>query len=126
MEAIKQILQSFGYDTPADLPTNEYIEIQVSGFDDLTIERIAEDRISVSHTYTKRMDVMRDPEIVFDFSGSQWNAVMFQNDSTGQYKEDKDNLRAKTKFAKETWSDNLINQGFVEAARNQDTLRPQD
>lgn len=122
MESIKQILNHFNFDSPNELPEDDYIEIELEHYDPLIIEKVAENRISVSHTYTQNMDIMRNPEIVFDISGDDWVAVMHQDDPTNKYEDDESGLKAATTFAHNTWDDNLKDQGFVKAAETQEEL----
>ena len=122
MESIKEILAIAGYDSIKDVPTDSYAEISVEGFDDLTIERISENRISIAHTRTQRGDLMREPEIVFKVTeNDDWIAVEYQNDP-GQYKHDEDGLKSTNSWAHNTWDNNLKNQGFIKAAREQDQI----
>ena len=117
MQAVKQILQLHGYENVESMEVGEYIEIEVDGFMPLTIEKVGDDRISVAHYKKQRMDLMRDPEIVFRVLDSgTWFAVEHTQDPY-TYKRDENGLPEAQKFAVDTWNENLQRQGFVEAAR---------
>lgn len=58
---------------------NENYTIESVGYEDLTIEKLADNRISVAQTYTQRMDLMRDPEIVYEIEeDGDWKPVEYQ------------------------------------------------
>ena len=122
MDAIKTILKEAGYKTVEDVPIDEYAEISLKHYDDLIIEKIAPNRLSVSHTYTQRGDIMRDPEIVFKIDNGDWIAVMYQQDSTGTYQEDESGIESATTFAHNLWNDNIKNQGYIKAAKEQESI----
>lgn len=123
MKSIKEILSSHGYDSIEAVPTDTYAEISVEGYEDLTIEKIAPNRLSVSHSYTQRGDIMRDPEIVFKVTdGEEWIAVMYQQDNIGAFQQDDSGIESATTFAHNLWDSNLQSQGFVEAAKNKESL----
>ena len=122
MEAIKSILNKFGYKTIEEVPNDKYAEISIENHDDLIIEKISPNRISVSHTYLQNGDIMRDPEIVFKEIDDSWVAVMYQQDSTGTYKQDEQGLKSTTTFAHNTWNKNIEEQGYIEAAEQQEEI----
>ena len=122
MDAIKTILREAGYESIEEVPADQYAEISVEHHDNLIIEKIAPNRLSVSHTYKQREDVMRDPEIVFKAINGNWIAVMYQQDSTATYQEDETGIDSATSFAHNLWNDNIENQGYIEAAKEQKPL----
>jgi len=64
IDAIYDILEQKGT-APEKMEIEETYKLQRDGFEDLIIEKIAEDRISVGQYYTQHGDLMSDPEIVF-------------------------------------------------------------
>lgn len=115
MDTIIDILEILGYDDPTDVPINENITLERTGYMDLTIERVRETKISVAHYHTQRGDLMRDPEIVFDFAGDEWTPVQYTQDPR-IYQYNEDGLEDIDNFATR-WNQNLKNQGFVTAAK---------
>jgi hypothetical protein len=114
MEVINEVLDLLGVSVD-DLELNERYELEGSvGIMDLTIEKVGASRLSVAHYYTQRGDLMRDPEIVFDTTGAEWTPVEYRQDPVS-YKTDSDGVDLGG-FEKQ-WSDNLREQGFVDAAR---------
>lgn len=122
MKSIKEILSSHGYDSIEAVPTDTHAEISVEGYEDLTIEKIAPNRLSVSQSYTQHGDIMRDPEIVFKITGDKWIAVIYQQDDIGKFQQDDSGIKSATTFAHNLWDSNLQSQGFVEAAKNKESL----
>ena len=94
---------------------NEHYTIESEGYEDLTIEKIGDNRLSVAQTYTQRMDLMRDPEIVYEIEDDgNWKPVEYQQDP-GIYKRDMDGLSMDGFI--QTWDKNLEQQGFIEASQ---------
>jgi hypothetical protein len=113
MDAAKDILDQLGIDTIEEMEVNENHTIEVEGFEDLTIEKIGPNRISVAHHYVQRGDLMCDPEIVFHIDDGVWTPVRYtQHPHTHQHDSDGLDLDG---FV-EQWSENLRRQGFVDAA----------
>jgi len=113
MEVVEEILASVGVEDVEEMAVNENYTIEVDGYEDLTIEKIAENQVSVAHHYVQRGDLMCDPEIVFRVEDGDWTPVEYtqhphthQHDSTGL---------DITDFV-DRWSKNLRMQGFVAAA----------
>ena len=89
--------------------------------------------ISIAHNYIQNGDVMADPDmqLLISFKKQTVQAMSFQNDAMGVYQEslfiDDDGklmvqmslLKNLNKFL-DTWTKNLIAQGFVEAAQKQE------
>jgi len=112
MKAIIEILGKLGIDSVADMDINEYHTIEVDGFNDLTVEKIGENRLSVKSHYVQRGDVMSDPEIVYRVEDGEWTPVRYtQHPRIHQHDEGGLDLDG---FPSD-WSDNLRAQGFVEA-----------
>lgn len=114
MDAIRDVLAAIGIESVEEMDVNENYTVESEGFEDLVIEKVNDDYLSVMQYYTQRGDMMRDPEIVFDVSGDEWTAVMYRQDPT-IHRRDEDGLPEATAFS-EQWSENLRAQGFVGAA----------
>ena len=115
IDTVKQILKNKGIDDPEDMKINENYTIESDGYEDLTIEKVSGNRISVAQTYTQRMDLMRDPEIVYEIEeDGDWKPVEYQQDP-GIYQHDENGLNMDG-FV-EQWDENLKKQGFVEASQ---------
>jgi hypothetical protein len=115
METVKQILEHKGINDTEQMEINQNYTIESEKYEDLTIEKIDDDLISVAHYYKKRMDLMRDPEIVFRIEESgDWTPIEYQQDDMGIYQRDLSGLSLNG-FV-EQWDQNLENQGFVQAA----------
>lgn len=58
-----------------------YLKLKVSGYDDLTIERLNWNEISFTHYYLQNGDLVPDPDmqIEIDFEKHSADAVTFQN-----------------------------------------------
>jgi hypothetical protein len=122
MNAVRDILAVFGIDSVEDMEIHQTITVENQGFEDLVIEKVGDHHLSCMHYYLQRMDMMRDPEIVFDTSGDDWTAVMFKQDPT-VFRQDETGLPGATAFA-EGWSETLEKQGFVEAAKEHGAADP--
>lgn len=90
MNAAKDILQRLGVDSVAEMEVNENYTVEVDGYENLTIEKIRDDRVSVGHYHTCRGDLMSDPEVVFTVDNGDWRPVRFtqhplahEHDETG-------------------------------------------
>ena len=113
MEAARAILASLGIESIDEMTVNESYTIEVAGYEDLTIEKIGSNRLSVAHYHVQRGDLMCDPEIVFHIDDGEWRAVRYtQHPRIHQH--DPDGLDI-SEFV-EQWSENLRRQGFVDAA----------
>lgn len=117
MDAISEILDALGVPSVSEMNINESYTITADGFEDLVIERIAEDRLSVGQFYQQRGDIMSDPEVVFVVDDGEWRPVRYtQHPLAHQHDEagiDLDGFLS-------TWDRNLRNQGFVAAAHKSD------
>jgi len=120
MKTAKQILDLYNIQNPVqDMELGEHYEIsadQTSADMDLTIEKIRDNEISVAHYHQQRGDLMRDPEIVYRIEDNgEWTPIEYRQDP-GIYQRDETGLNDVEDFA-ETWSENLKNQGFLQAAQ---------
>lgn len=116
MEAVKQILRELGFGSLDEVPRDDYWDIEVTGYMELTIERVSDTHISISHSYLQNGDVMRDPEIVFEVEDDEWTPIEYvQDPMVAQH--DPDGLDEVETFAAQ-WNNNLKEQGFVEAAKD--------
>ena len=113
MDSIKAILDAFGIESVAEMTINDNYTIDVNGFEELVIERIGKDRLSVGQFYKQRGDTMSDPEVVFIVDDGEWRPVRYtQHPMVHQHDEsgiDLDGFLPR-------WDKNLRQQGFVDAA----------
>jgi hypothetical protein len=111
MDAAKTILEHLGIESVEEMAVNESYTIEVEGYEDLTIEKLGPERISVAHHYVQRGDLMCDPEVVFHIDNGVWTPVRYtQHPHVHQH--DPDGLML-DEFL-EQWNDNLCRQGFVD------------
>lgn len=111
-ETVNQLLESKGVSSPDELDINQRLEYDGGQHHhDLSIERVGENRISVCQHYTKRMDLMRAPEVVFDYTDDEWTPVEYTNHDTVPqvYDANKEGLSGLDQLL-ETWEKNLQNQ----------------
>ena len=113
MDALMEILSNLGVESVVEMNVNENYTIAVDGFEDLTIEKIGDGRLSVGHYYTQRGDLMSDPEVVFLVDEGEWRPVRFtQHPLVHEHDESGLNLCDFLSM----WDKNLRRQGFVDAA----------
>jgi len=64
-----------------------YMKLKAPGFMDLVIEKIGDNRISLSHYYEQNGDLMADPdvEIIVDHNSETARAATFQQDNMAIY-----------------------------------------
>lgn len=114
MDTIKEVLKAFSVPSVAEMEANESYSVTVEGFEDLTIEKIGDGRLSVGQFYQRRGDLMSDPEVVFVVEDGEWRPVRYtQHPLVHQHDEhgiDLDGFLS-------TWDRNLREQGFVEAVK---------
>lgn len=115
MDVVREILRAMNIESIDELDINDPVTITVQGYDDLTIERIADCQVSVAHHYVQRGDLMCDPEVVFAIDDDQWIPIEYTQHPL-VHKYDKTGLDIDA-FLKR-WNTNLRNQGFLRAARN--------
>jgi len=113
MNAAKDILQRLGVDSVAEMEVNENYTVEVDGYENLTIEKIGDDRVSVGHYHTYRGDLMSDPEVVFVVDSGDWRPVRFTQHPLAH---DHDESGLDLDEFLSTWNKNLRNQGFIDAA----------
>lgn len=113
MNAAKDILQRLGVDSVAEMGVNENYTVEVDGYENLTIEKIGEDRVSVGQYYISRGDLMSDPEVVFVVDSGDWRPVRFTQHPLAH---DHDESGLDLDEFLSTWNKNLRNQGFIDAA----------
>lgn len=113
MDAISEILGNLGVPSVAEMNINENYTITMYGFEDLTIEKIGDGRLSVGHYYTQRGDLMSDPEVVFMIDDDEWRAVRYTQHPLA-HEHDESGLDLSEFLS--TWGKNLRRQGFVDAA----------
>src|SRR5262249_61411278 len=85
--------------------------------------------VSVAHYYEQNGDLMRDPEMVFEVDAAgAFHPVSFQQDNLGLYHEavfvdEAGRVMVRPRLVKEltsfarVWDRNLLEQGFLDAAR---------
>jgi hypothetical protein len=113
MDAIIEILSEFGVESIDEMELNESYTIEMEAVNDLTVEKVGKNVISVGQYYTQRMDLMSDPEIRFRVENGEWTPTEFtQHPRIYQYDEDGLDLDG---FPTQ-WSKNLRKQGFVQKA----------
>ncbi len=113
METVQEILTRFGIQSIEQMDINQSYTVEVPGYNDLAIEKVGQQQISVAHHYVLRCDLMCDPEIVFRVENGDWIPIEFTQHPR-VYQRDEDGLQLNG-FIKR-WDRNLRQQGFVEAA----------
>ncbi len=99
-----------------------YMKLKAPGFMDLVIERLYENRISLSHYYEQNGDLMSDPdmELIVDHNKKTLTAATFQQDNLAIYHEayqgdeliDPDMEDELNNFLKD-WLSNISRQGHI-------------
>jgi hypothetical protein len=114
MDAVKDILERLGIKSVEGMAVNESYTIEVEGYEDLTIEKIGPDRLSVAHHYIQRGDLMCDPEIVFRVKEGKWIPIRYtQHPRVHLY--DPEGIEVEAFVIQ--WSENLREQGFVDVGK---------
>ena len=108
MEAVRAILEAEGTSVE-EMDVNEnYSYDGGPAIEDLTIEKVYDDVLSVEQHYTQRMDRMSDPEIRFDVSDpDNWVPIEYTQ-HPAIYKRDEEGLEMDDFL--ERWDKNLQNQ----------------
>lgn len=114
MDAAKGILTQLGIDSVKEMAVNESYTIEVEGYEDLTIEKIGSNRLSVAHHYVQRGDLMCDPEIVFRVKKDEWIPVRYTQHPRA-HQHNPDGIEVEEFVTR--WSENLQEQGFVDVAK---------
>lgn len=109
MKAIKEILKAEGTSVE-EMEVNEpYSYDGGDAYNDLVIEKVRENVLSVEQYYTKRMDRMSDPEVRFDVSDPEnWKPIEYVQAHPPVQTRDKSGLDI-SGFLK-TWDKNLQSQ----------------
>jgi len=132
MKTVQKIIDLFGglhvlRDKPIKLESEGYMPLSIEfvgyGPRDLPV-------VSVMHHYEQNNDLMRDPQIEYEIDGQgKWHPISYRQDSIGLMQEAVfvDNktgrVMARPKLVRDlqrfsaTWSKNLDEQGFLEAAQ---------
>jgi len=108
MDAVQELLKAEGTSVEEMEVNENYSYDGGEAFNDLTIEKVYDDVLSVEQHYTQRMDRMSDPEVRFDVSDpDNWKPIeytqhpaIYQRDESGLEMDD---------FL-ETWDKNLQSQ----------------
>lgn len=107
MEAVKAILAAEGTSVE-EMDINEHYSYESDVFNDLSIEKVYDNVVSVEQHYTQRMDRMSDPEVRFDVSDSEdWTPIEYRQDP-GIYQRDEEGLEMDAFL--QTWDKNLKSQ----------------
>ncbi len=132
MQTVKKIIDLFG--GLEALKANP-LKIEAEGFMPLSIEYIGTGPrglplVSVMHYYEQHGDLMRDPDMEFEIDQQgEWHPISYRQDSLGMMQEavfqdpDTRKILVRLKLVRElktfmrTWSRNLAEQGFLDAAR---------
>lgn len=113
MQVINEILAQLGIESVAEMDVNESYTLEVEGHNDLTIEKIGPQRLSVAHHYVQRGDLMCDPEVVFEIEDGLWTPIEYTQHPR-VYERDESGLNLSEFLSR--WEQNIRRQGFVEAA----------
>ena len=114
MDVIKDILVQLGIESVNQMELNESYSVEVPGYNDLTIEKVGQQQLSVAHHYVQRCDLMCDPEVVFRIENNNWIPIEYTQHPR-IYQRDESGLELEG-FLKR-WDQNLRQQGFVESAK---------
>ena len=98
-----------------------YMKLKAAGFMDLVIEKLYDNRISLSHYYTQNGDLMSDPdmELILDTENKTLKAVTFQQDNMGVYQsvfskgKENINLGKELNTFLDDWLKNIERQGHI-------------
>ena len=112
METVRKILAQRGVESVDQMEINDSYSVEVSGFDTLTIEKVAPERLSVAHHRIQRGDLMCDPEIVFRVENDRWVPVEYTQHPR-IYQHDESGLKIRGFVNR--WDRNLREQGFLRA-----------
>lgn len=100
------------------MPVGLSLRLKSPGYMDLVVERLGDDRISVTHYGEANGDLMKDPdmEVLLATDGTWVRPVSYQNDYAGVYHEVRDArdalLEADLADFFQMWMDNLREQRF--------------
>ena len=131
MKTVQKIIKCFG---GLEALKNKHIKLEVEGFMPLSVEHIGTGPrelplVSVMHFYEQHGDLMRDPDMEFEIDEDKWHPISYRQDSIGMMQEavfrdpDSGKVMIRPKLVRDlitfmnTWSRNLDEQGFLDAAR---------
>jgi len=120
-----------------DMDIGEYRKVENGSYMPLSMDVVDDNQygriISIAHNFIQNGDVMADPDmqILVAFKKQSVQAMAFQNDAVGIYQEciffnDEGKLMCRQNLLKELnlfldlWTKNLLVQGFVRAAQEQE------
>ena len=135
MKTVQKIIECFG---GLESLKENHIKLEVEGFMLLSIEYIGTGGprglplVSVMHFYEQHGDLMRDPDMEFEIDDQGvWHPISYRQDSLGGMMQeavfqdpDTGKVLIRPKLVRElktfmrTWSRNLDEQGFLDAARH--------
>jgi hypothetical protein len=89
VESVKEILEREGVHGSEDLDIHDSFHYDGGdAYDDLAIEKVYEDTLSVEQYFTQRMDRMSAPEVRFDISDyDDWEIVEYTDHSSWEMTE---------------------------------------
>jgi len=108
LEAVQQILEEEGTSVEEMEVNESYTYNGGEAFNDLTIQKVYDNVLSVGQYHTQRGDLMSDPEVRFDVSNPEdWVPIEYTQDPQF-YQRDKDGIEIDDFIS--TWDDNLQKQ----------------
>ncbi len=112
-KTVRESLARHGVESVDQMDVSESYSVDVPGFDTLTIEKVAPERLSVAHHRVQRGDLMCDLEVVFRVESNGWVPVEYtQHPRLHQH----DEFGLQLDGFVEKWNRDLREQGFLEAA----------
>jgi hypothetical protein len=116
---VREILSNIGTSIE-EMNLGEMYEIEAGAFNDLTVEKVREDRISIAHYAEMNGDALRDPEAVFRLADDDDLVVVEFRQETGlstnvEYDEEGIENAEIHSFLRR-WANNLHDQGHVDNA----------
>ena len=95
-----------------------YLKFKSEGFEDLVVEKISRDEISLAHYYEKNGDLMRDPEITMrvDTESGTVEPLSYLQDDMGVFYETANCSEAKKRELNSflgQWLTNISRQGYT-------------
>ena len=116
MEAVKSILEAEGLSVE-EMEVSESYTYESQPYDDLVIEKIGDDVLSVGQYYKKRMEQRSDPEVRFDVSDPEnWIPIEYNQAHPPVKTRSEDGIDIQDFLQK--WDDNLQNQFPAEEVTN--------
>ena len=116
MEAVREILSAEGTSVE-EMDVNDAYDYDSEVYENLVIEKISEDVLSVEQYYKKRMSRYSDPEVRFDVSDPEnWVPIEYNQKHPPIKSRDEDGLEIGDFLS--TWNTNLMNQFPAEEVTN--------